>query len=101
MITSIYYCTGRDVCPASIESRFFHISPQKISDIFNRAKHAVVEAAILPTRTAILPLDEIGAEYRKLAVLIDKTGGAQERAAFDLLRQYVQQIKKLSVSDAS
>ena len=53
---------------------------------FNRAKHAVVEAAILATRTAFLPLEEIEAEYRKLAVLVDKTGGAQEHEAFDLLR---------------
>ena len=56
---------------------------------FNRAKHAVLEAAILATRTAILPMDEIEVEYRKLAVLVEKTGGAAEHAAFDLLRQYV------------
>ena len=30
---------------------------------FNRAKHAVVEAAILATRTAFLPLDEMLAEF--------------------------------------
>jgi hypothetical protein len=56
---------------------------------FNRAKHAVVEAAILATRTAFLPLTEIEAEYQKLAVLVDKTGGEQERAAFALLREHV------------
>jgi hypothetical protein len=60
---------------------------------FNRAKHAVVEAAILATRTAFLPLDEIEAEYRKLAVLVEKTGGVQERAAFDLLRRHLQQAQ--------
>ena len=32
-----------------------------------------------------LPLDEILADFRKLAVLVDKTGGAAEHAAFDLL----------------
>jgi hypothetical protein len=61
---------------------------------FNRAKHAVVEAAILATRTTFLPLDEIESEYRKLAVLIEKTGGPQEHGAFDLLRRYVQQVKE-------
>jgi hypothetical protein len=60
---------------------------------FNRAKHAVLEAAILATRTAFLPLDEIESEYRKLAVLVGKTGGGQEHAAFDLLRRHVQQAK--------
>lgn len=54
---------------------------------FNRAKHAVLEAAILATRTAFLPLDEIEAEYRKLAILVEKTGGAQEHAAFAFLQQ--------------
>jgi hypothetical protein len=58
---------------------------------FNRAKHAVVEAAILATRTDYLPLQEIEAEFRKLRVLVDKTGGEQERAAFDFLAGYVAQ----------
>jgi hypothetical protein len=66
---------------------------------FNRAKHAVVEAAILATRTAFLPLPEIEAEYRKFAVVIEKTGGAQEHAAFDLLRRHLQQQR--AISDAS
>jgi len=60
---------------------------------FNRAKHAVVEAAILATRTGILPLDEIEAEYRKLAVLVEKTGGEQEHAAFAFLLRHLQRVK--------
>jgi uncharacterized protein len=59
---------------------------------FNRAKHAVVEAAILATRTELLPLDEIEADYRKLAVLVDKTGGDQEHQAFAFLRAYVTRV---------
>jgi len=60
---------------------------------FNRAKHAVLEAAILATRTALLPLAEIEAEYRKLAVLVEKTGGPAEREAFGFLRAYLQEQK--------
>lgn len=60
---------------------------------FNRAKHAVVEAAILATRTAFLSVDEIESEYRKLAVLIEKTGGPQERAAFDFLRRHLRESR--------
>ncbi len=56
---------------------------------FNRARHAVLEAAILATRSEILPLDEMLAEFRKLAVLVDKTGGPRERAAFTLLHRHV------------
>ena len=61
---------------------------------FNRAKHAVVEAAILATRTDFLPLDEIEGEYRKLAVIVDKTGGEQERQAFALLREHVERVAR-------
>jgi hypothetical protein len=56
---------------------------------FNRAKHAVVEAAILATRTAFLPLADIDAELRKLAVVVDKTGGEREREAFAFLQAHV------------
>ena len=59
---------------------------------FNRAKHAIVEAAILATRTDFLPLDEIDVEYGKLAVLVEKTGGEQERAAFAFLRGHLDQV---------
>jgi hypothetical protein len=61
---------------------------------FNRAKHAVVEAAILATRTAILPMAEIEAEYRKLAVIVDKTGGEQEKEAFAFLQEHLARVKK-------
>jgi hypothetical protein len=56
---------------------------------FNRAKHAVVEAAILATRTALLPRAEILAEFEKLAILVAKTGGPAEDAAYRLLHAYV------------
>jgi hypothetical protein len=52
---------------------------------FNRAKHAVVEAAILATRLHLLPLAEVAAEFAKLRAVVEKTGGAAERAAMDLL----------------
>jgi hypothetical protein len=60
----------------------------------NRGKHAVVEAAILATRTSILPLEEILAEIRKLAPLVEKTGGADEHAAFRLLSDYVNDVAR-------
>lgn len=55
----------------------------------NRAKHAVVEAAILATRIAILPIGEILDDFRRLAPLVEKTGGEAERAAFALLLAHV------------
>ncbi len=55
----------------------------------NRGKHAVVEAAILATRTRILPLEEIAGEFRRLAPLVQKTGGPDELEAFAMLCLYV------------
>ncbi|HVX13504.1 MAG TPA: DUF447 domain-containing protein [Pirellulales bacterium] len=56
---------------------------------FNRAKHAVVEGAILATRVHLIPAQEIAAEFDRLRILIEKTGGEQEHRAFDLLSHYV------------
>jgi len=56
---------------------------------FNRAKHAVLEASILATRIGIFPNDEIRREMQRLAVLVDKTAGLQERRAFEFLLNHV------------
>lgn len=56
---------------------------------FNRAKHAVLEAAIMATRTHILPRDAILADFERLQVIVDKTAGAQEREAMQILTDYV------------
>lgn len=56
---------------------------------FNRAMHAVVEASILATRAKLLPRKQIEEEMARLAPLIEKTGGQQEKEAFDFLSQYI------------
>lgn len=56
---------------------------------FNRAKHAVVEAAILATRIAFLPPEEIAAEFARLRKPVERTGGERECEAFDLLSEFV------------
>lgn len=57
---------------------------------FNRAKHAVLEAAILATRTKFLPREQIHEEMKRLAPLVEKTAGEQERRAFDFLRRFIE-----------
>ena len=52
---------------------------------FNRARHAVVEGAILVTRLHLLGAEEVGRRLGELAVLVDKTGGPREHEAFALL----------------
>ena len=72
-----------------IEAEVVH--RETLRDFFglNRGKHAVVEAAILATRLHLLPAADVIAEYRKLRVLVDKTGGPDEHAAFDFLQNHV------------
>jgi uncharacterized protein len=72
-----------------IEAKVVHCGRFRDFFGFNRAKHAVVEAAILATRTHILPPEEIATEYRKLGAIVGKTGGAQEKEAFEFLQHYV------------
>jgi len=56
---------------------------------YNRARNAVLEATILATRTRLLPMEEILAEYRRLQVIVDKTAGPSEREAMTLLTDFV------------
>ena len=56
---------------------------------FNRARHAVLEAAILATRVHLLPAEEIQAELDRLESAVQKTAGREELAAFDFLCRFV------------
>lgn len=58
---------------------------------FNRAKHAVIETAILATRTHILDAKDIADQIDMLRPLIDKTAGSDEHKAFDFLCETIQQ----------
>jgi len=56
---------------------------------FNRAKHAVLEAAILATRIGILAPEQIREELQRLESPVRKTAGDQEQRAFDLVKQFI------------
>lgn len=56
----------------------------------NRAKHAVVEAAILATRVHILPRSDILAQIDHLHIPVEKTAGPREQEAFLLIRRYIE-----------
>ncbi len=56
---------------------------------FNRAKHAVIEAAILATRINLVPIEEIHVQFARLETIVQKTGGKKETQAFALLSQYI------------
>jgi hypothetical protein len=56
---------------------------------FNRARHAVLEAAIYATRLHLLPRAFIDSELERLQVIVEKTAGAQEFEAMALLTDFV------------
>ncbi|HEY2159118.1 MAG TPA: DUF447 domain-containing protein [Isosphaeraceae bacterium] len=67
------------------------VASGRLGELFglNRAKHAVVEAAILATRVGFLPGPAIRDDLARLAPLVEKTGGPSEREAFDLIRTFI------------
>jgi hypothetical protein len=76
---------------ASLVARIVDRGAQREFFGFNRAKHAVVEAAILATRVHLLDAEQLLAEFERLALPVTKTGAAAEAHAFALLRDYVQE----------
>ena len=55
----------------------------------NRAKHAVVEAAILATRLEMLGRAEVRRQFSLLQPLVEKTGGPAEHRAWRQLESFV------------
>lgn len=84
-VDSIDDSDQRTECPVTI------VHSGRLRDFFgfNRARHAVLEAAILATRTHLLSADHVLAEFERLRSPIKKTGGSTEFEAFELLSAYV------------
>lgn len=70
------------------------VNSRTLRDFFgwNRAKHAIVELAIVATRAHFLDAAEVIAEFRRLAIPVEKTGGHDERSAYDLLWHHSQKL---------
>ena len=72
-----------------IETAVVHHGTRRDFIGFNRASHAVLEAAIYATRVHLLPRAFIDSELARLQVIVDKTAGARELEAMALLTEYV------------
>lgn len=72
-----------------IETTVVHRGTRREFIGFNRAAHAVLEAAIYVTRLHILPRAFIDSEMARLQVIVDKTAGAHELEAMALLTGHV------------
>jgi hypothetical protein len=74
-----------DVQRPRFRCRVMHRAAHAPFEGFNRAKAAVIEAAILVSRLHMLPRDKIEAEIAYLAIAVAKTAGAAEQEAWDAL----------------
>jgi hypothetical protein len=72
-----------------IETEVVHRGVRREFIGFNRARHAVLEAAIYATRLHLLEREFINAELARLQVIVDKTAGPAEREAMALLTEFV------------
>lgn len=59
---------------------------------FNRARHAVLEAAIYATRLHLLSREFIESEMARLQVIVDKTAGPDEQEAMALLAEHMHKV---------
>ncbi|MEX2214343.1 MAG: DUF447 domain-containing protein [Phycisphaeraceae bacterium] len=73
-----------------IEAKMVHVTRHREFLGFNRAKHAVLEAAILATRLQLTGTAPVLAEFAKLQVIVDKTGAEDEHQAMKELRAFVE-----------
>ena len=72
-----------------IETEVVHRGMRREFIGFNRARHAVLEAAIYATRLHLLEREFITAEFARLQVIVDKTAGPAEHEAMALLTEFV------------
>ncbi len=72
-----------------IEARVVHMGRLRDFFGFNRARHAVLEAAILATRLHLTGAAPVLAEFDRLNVAVQKTGGPAEHQAMAELRAFV------------
>jgi hypothetical protein len=70
--------------------RRIHVATHAPFPGFNRAKAAVIEAAILVSRLHMLAADKVDREFEYLRIAIDKTAGDEELEAWDWLMTAVE-----------
>ncbi len=59
---------------------------------FNRARHAVLEAAIIASRIEFLPMTRVTDDLETHRIVVEKTGGPREAEAFTLLENHIRAV---------
>jgi uncharacterized protein len=100
-------CSWREVAVRSIDSTpprsriettVVHRGTRREFLGFNRARHAVIEAAIYVTRLHLLPREFIESELARLQTIVDKTAGAEEIEAMALLTEHVRATESAAIA---
>ena len=77
---------------ARIDTAVVHRGVRREFVGFNRAAHAVLEAAIYATRVHLLPRTFIDSELERLQVIVNKTAGPRELEAMSLLVGFIRSV---------
>jgi hypothetical protein len=77
---------------SKIEMTIVHRGRRREFIGFNRASHAVLEAAIYATRLHLLPRAFVDSELARLQIIVDKTAGEREHEAMALLVAHVRSV---------
>ena len=75
-----------------IETTVVHRGVRREFIGFNRARHAVLEAAIYATRVHLLERAFLEAELGRLQIIVDKTAGPVEQEAMAMLADYIRSV---------
>lgn len=86
-IDSVDDSAPRSLMPATIR----HAEEKRPFFGFNRAKHAVIEAAILATRLHLISRHDVSSALTFLAPAVEKTGGPTELQAWQLITDFIRQ----------
>ncbi len=65
---------------------------------FNRASHAVIEAAIYATRLHLLSPEFVDGEVVRLQTIVDKTAGPREREAMAMLTDHIRAARRAATA---
>jgi hypothetical protein len=84
---------------ARIETAVVHRGTRREFIGFNRARHAVLEAAIYATRLHLLPRAFVNSELARLQTIVDKTAGPEEFEAMALLTAHIRAMPAAPVPD--
>lgn len=72
-----------------VTTRVVHVGRGRDFWGFNRARHAILEVAILATRLHLLSEEEIRPQLETSRMIVDKTGSDDELATFRMLDDFI------------